>query len=61
MGIPLLRRAEQAWFEHHPEYTEVLGQCGVGNLARRINVILGHHIRQLLPSLKKQVGEDVEI
>jgi hypothetical protein len=33
--------SEQMWFESHSEYSEVAKQCGVGNLAKRINVILG--------------------
>jgi hypothetical protein len=33
--------SEQIWFESHSEYSEVAKQCGVGNLAQRINVILG--------------------
>jgi hypothetical protein len=33
--------SEQVWFESHSEYSEVAKQCGVGNLAKRINVILG--------------------
>lgn len=49
------RRAEAAWFDHHTEYAEVQSQCGVGVLARRINTILGAHIRTLLPSLRRQV------
>jgi hypothetical protein len=48
-------RAEAAWFDHHTEYLEVAGQCGVGTLARRINTILGTHIRALLPALRRQV------
>jgi hypothetical protein len=35
------RSAEAAWFASHPEYADVLHQCGVGNLAKRINIILG--------------------
>jgi hypothetical protein len=35
---------------------EVAAQCGVANLARRINAILGQHIRSLLPQLRTQVG-----
>eukprot|EP00775_Hariotina_reticulata_P001703 gene1703-2048_t len=54
------KMAEQLWFESHPEYSEVLSQCGVGNLARRINVILGNHIRLMLPSLRRQITEALE-
>ncbi|KIY92030.1 hypothetical protein MNEG_15933 [Monoraphidium neglectum] len=54
------RRAEAAWFDHHTEYLEVAGQCGVGTLARRINTILGTHIRALLPALRRQIAEALE-
>lgn len=54
------RSAEQLWFESHPEYAEVSKQCGVGNLARRINVILGNHIRLMLPTLRRQITEALE-
>ncbi|KAF8057938.1 DRP3A [Scenedesmus sp. PABB004] len=54
------RSAEAAWFDAHSEYAEVAGQCGVGNLARRINVILGNHIRVMLPTLRRQISEALE-
>lgn len=53
-------RAEQMWFEAHSEYAEVSRQCGVGNLARRINVILGNHIRLMLPTLRRQITEALD-
>lgn len=39
--LPCACSSEQIWFESHSEYSEVAKQCGVGNLAKRINVILG--------------------
>eukprot|EP00879_Flechtneria_rotunda_P015506 GHRR01016216.1.p1 GENE.GHRR01016216.1~~GHRR01016216.1.p1 ORF type:complete len:589 (+),score=198.40 GHRR01016216.1:203-1969(+) len=54
------RASEQQWFEAHPEYSEVSAQCGTGNLARRINVILGNHIRLMLPTLRKQIAEALD-
>ncbi|KAF6266399.1 P-loop containing nucleoside triphosphate hydrolase protein [Scenedesmus sp. NREL 46B-D3] len=54
------RSAEQMWFESHSEYSEVTKQCGVGNLAKRINVILGNHIRLMLPTLRRQINEALE-
>lgn len=38
----------------------MVGQCGVGNLAKRINVILGNHIKQMLPNLRRQINEALE-
>ncbi|KAI8472465.1 MAG: the Dynamin A Gtpase domain complexed with Gdp, determined As myosin fusion [Monoraphidium minutum] len=54
------RRAEAAWFDHHAEYLEVASQCGVAILARRINAILGSHIRTLLPQLRRQISDALE-
>ncbi|WIA15453.1 hypothetical protein OEZ85_002099 [Tetradesmus obliquus] len=54
------RSSEQIWFESHSEYSEVVKQCGVGNLAKRINVILGNHIRLMLPTLRRQINEALE-
>lgn len=39
--IIMIISAEREWFAAHPEYSDVVHQCGVGNLAKRINVILG--------------------
>jgi dynamin 1-like protein len=46
------RRAEGAFFTQHPDYSDLAGQCGVGHLARRLNVILVEHIRVMLPNLR---------
>ncbi|GBF90976.1 hypothetical protein Rsub_03831 [Raphidocelis subcapitata] len=54
------RRAEAAWFDHHSEYSEVAASCGVGALARRINTLLGAHIRTTLPQLRRQIAEALE-
>jgi len=45
----LLRRAEEAFFSGRPEYREVASQCGIANLARRLNALLVEHIRIMLP------------
>jgi hypothetical protein len=58
--IPKPKRAEAAWFDHHSEYAEVASQCGVGALARRINSLLGTHIRTLLPALRRQIADALE-
>ena len=54
------QRAEAAWFDHHSEYSEVAASCGVGALARRINTLLGAHIRTTLPQLRRQIAEALE-
>lgn len=59
-AVPHSLRAEAAWFDHHTEYLEVSQQCGVGVLARRINQILGGHIRALLPALRRQISDALE-
>ena len=53
-------RAEDSFFQAHAEYREVVLQCGVGNLARRLNAILVEHIRVLLPGLRRRISEAVE-
>jgi hypothetical protein len=45
----------------HPEYREVMGQCGVNNLARRLNALLVEHIRSLLPGLRRAVNDALEV
>jgi hypothetical protein len=57
---PFPARAEAAWFDHHSEYSEVAASCGVGALARRINTLLGTHIRTTLPQLRRQIAGALE-
>lgn len=56
------RRAEDAFFSSKPEYREVASQCGIANLARRLNVLLVEHIRAMLPvSVCVSVSASVQV
>ncbi|GFH20902.1 dynamin-related GTPase, partial [Haematococcus lacustris] len=46
-SIPDARRAEDRFFSSKPEYRDVLSHCGVTQLARRLNLLLVDHIRDL--------------
>ena len=52
-------RNEERFFRTHPVYSQnrsILGRCGTTNLARNLNGILIHHIRDCLPELKIRIG-----
>lgn len=48
---------EQAYFQSHPKYRQALPQCGTVNLARTLNHILMHHIRDCLPEIKSKINK----
>jgi len=60
-------RKEQQFFRMHPVYghdRSLQPKLGVGNLARALNGILIHHIRDCLPELKNRISSmmnDVEL
>ena len=54
------RKAEDAFFDSHPEYAEVQLHCGTANLARTLNRILVDHIHQLLPGLRATIEEELD-
>lgn len=52
-------RNEERFFRTHPVYSRdrsIAGKCGTMNLARNLNGILIHHIRDCLPELKIRIG-----
>eukprot|EP00956_Cyclotella_meneghiniana_P030693 scaffold78063_cov72-Cyclotella_meneghiniana.AAC.4 len=52
-------RNEERFFRTHPVYSRdrsVAGKCGTMNLARNLNGILIHHIRDCLPELKIRIA-----
>ena len=52
-------RKEQHYFRNHPVYghdRSLAGKCGTFNLARQLNTILMHHIRECLPELKSRIA-----
>ncbi|KAJ3240236.1 vacuolar protein sorting-associated protein 1 [Chytriomyces hyalinus] len=49
--------AERNFFENHSSYSSRAQFCGTPFLARRLNVILLHHIRNTLPDIKAKIGQ----
>ncbi|KAG0265798.1 vacuolar protein sorting-associated protein 1 [Actinomortierella ambigua] len=47
--------AEKAFFENHPAYRSKAQYCGTPYLARKLNMILMHHIRNTLPEIKAKI------
>jgi len=59
LSIRVGLRNEERFFRTHPVYSQnrsILGKCGTTNLARNLNGILIHHIRECLPELKIRIG-----
>ncbi|RUP45173.1 Dynamin central region-domain-containing protein, partial [Jimgerdemannia flammicorona] len=47
--------AEKSFFENHPSYRSKAQYCGTPFLARKLNMILMHHIRNTLPEIKAKI------
>ncbi|CAG8499004.1 13492_t:CDS:10 [Ambispora leptoticha] len=47
--------AERQFFENHPSYKSKAQYCGTPFLARKLNMILMHHIRNTLPEIKAKI------
>ncbi|KAI9502977.1 Dynamin central region-domain-containing protein [Coemansia spiralis] len=48
--------AEQEFFRSHPVYRTIQQHCGTTNLAKVLNQLLMHHIRDHLPSIKTKIN-----
>ncbi|TPX33322.1 hypothetical protein SmJEL517_g03774 [Synchytrium microbalum] len=48
--------AERMFFENHPAYKSKAQYCGTPFLARKLNMILMHHIRNTLPEIKAKIA-----
>lgn len=46
---------ERAFFENHPSYRAKAQYCGTPFLARKLNMILLHHIKTTLPDIKGRI------
>ncbi|RKP33869.1 Dynamin central region-domain-containing protein [Dimargaris cristalligena] len=46
---------EKNFFENHPSYRTKAQYCGTPFLARKLNMILMHHIRNTLPEIKAKI------
>ncbi|PWN23831.1 putative VPS1-member of the dynamin family of GTPase [Microstroma glucosiphilum] len=51
--------AEKSFFENHPSYKSKATYCGTPFLARKLNTILMHHIRNTLPDIKSKIGSQL--
>lgn len=52
-------KKEMNFFRHHPTYGHdrgLTGKLGTQNLAKHLNTLLMHHIRECLPELKTRIG-----
>ncbi len=54
-SIKLALEAEREFFDSHPAYTSKAQYCGTPYLARKLNMILLHHIRSTLPEIKQKI------
>lgn len=48
--------AEKEFFQNHSSYRSKAQYCGTPYLARKLNTILMHHIRNTLPDIKAKIG-----
>lgn len=52
--------AERHFFESHPAYQGKAQYCGTPFLARKLNMILMHHIRATLPDIKARITAQLQ-
>ncbi|KAF9484891.1 hypothetical protein BDN70DRAFT_871869 [Pholiota conissans] len=50
---------EREFFENHPSYRSKATFCGTPFLARKLNMILMHHIRATLPDIKARISKNL--
>ncbi|KXS20991.1 hypothetical protein M427DRAFT_119507 [Gonapodya prolifera JEL478] len=51
---------ERSFFENHPAYKSKAQYCGTPFLARKLNMILMHHIRNTLPEIKAKISSGLQ-
>ncbi|PSR72641.1 hypothetical protein PHLCEN_2v11488 [Hermanssonia centrifuga] len=51
---------EREFFENHPSYKGKAQYCGTPFLARKLNMILMHHIRATLPDIKARITQQLQ-
>ncbi|CAG8474875.1 4119_t:CDS:10 [Ambispora gerdemannii] len=54
-AISTALEGERQFFENHPSYKSKAQYCGTPFLARKLNMILMHHIRNTLPEIKAKI------
>lgn len=52
--------AEKDFFQNHPSYRSKAQYCGTPFLARKLNTILMHHIRNTLPDIKAKISSQLQ-
>nr|ODN98562.1 dynamin GTPase [Cryptococcus depauperatus CBS 7855] len=50
---------EKRFFENHASYASKAQYCGTPWLARKLNIILMHHIRNTLPDIKARISQQL--
>ncbi|KAI8451615.1 Dynamin central region-domain-containing protein [Phakopsora pachyrhizi] len=50
---------EREFFENHSSYRSKSQYCGTPFLAKKLNMILMHHIRNTLPEIKNKIGQSL--
>ncbi|KAJ3355140.1 vacuolar protein sorting-associated protein 1 [Allomyces javanicus] len=55
-SIALALEHERSYFEEHPSYRSKAQYCGTPFLARKLNMILLHHIKNTLPEIKNRIS-----
>ncbi|KAI8927666.1 Dynamin central region-domain-containing protein [Entophlyctis helioformis] len=58
--ISLALDAERNFFENHPSYRSKAQYCGTPFLARKLNIILMHHIKNTLPEIKAKISSSLQ-
>lgn len=51
---------EKQFFENHSSYKGKAQYCGTPFLARKLNMILMHHIRATFPSIKARITSQLQ-
>jgi dynamin 1-like protein len=51
---------EAKFFATHPKYRSMLSKCGTTNMARTLNQLLMHHIRDCLPEIKSRINHRLQ-
>ncbi|RXW22710.1 hypothetical protein EST38_g3154 [Candolleomyces aberdarensis] len=59
-AISAALEAERDFFENHPSYKSKAQFCGTPFLARKLNMILMHHIRSTLPDIKARISSNLQ-
>eukprot|EP00835_Amoeboradix_gromovi_P000401 NODE_14_length_42432_cov_0.433799.p6 type:complete len:591 gc:universal NODE_14_length_42432_cov_0.433799:7469-5697(-) len=58
-SIKLALEDERKYFENHPSYGNKSQYCGTGYLAKKLNLILMHHIKATLPDTKAKIQQQI--